>query len=433
MKVAILGYGIEGQAAYDYWSADNNITICDQNTGLTFPDDVTPRLGDGYLEGLDAFDIIVRSPFVHPRLIVEANSPEILSKVTSNTNEFMRICPTKNIIGITGTKGKGTTSTLIAKMLESTGKTVHLGGNIGIPALELLHRNIQADDFVVLELSSFQLIDLRTSPHLAVCLMVVPEHLNWHEDMDEYIAAKQQLFLKQTESDIAIYFAGNEVSVSIAAAAPGQRIPYYQAPGASVDGDQVVIDGKVICKTSELQLLGAHNWQNVCAAITTVWQITQDVVAIRSVLTSFGGLQYRLEFVREVSGVRYYNDSFGTTPETAIVALQAFSEPKVIILGGSSKGADFSQLCEAVMNNEVRSVVLIGTDEAARIRTGLNALGYTSIVDGGKTMADVVATAQSIAQPGDVVLLSTGCASFDIFKSYKDRGNQFQSAVEQLS
>ncbi len=433
MKVAILGYGIEGQAAYDYWSAGNEITICDHNESLAFPEEVTARLGADYLSGLDEFDIIVRSPFVHPRQIIEANDEEILSKVTSNTNEFMRVCPTRNIIGVTGTKGKGTTSTLITKMLETAGKTVHLGGNIGTAALDLLKQDIQVDDFVVLELSSFQLIDLRTSPHIAVCLMVVPEHLNWHEDFEEYVAAKQQLFINQSESDLAIYYAGNQTSVSIAEASEGKLIPYYQAPGAYVEDDRIVIVGQTICQLSELRLLGGHNWQNVCAAITAVWQTTQDVGALHSVLTSFGGLQYRLEFVREVSGVRYYNDSFGTTPETAIVAMQAFSEPKVIILGGSSKGADFGELLETVRTHDVRAVVLIGTEEAPRLRAGLTALGYDAVYDGGPTMAEVVRTAQSQAAAGDVVLLSTGCASFDMFTSYKDRGNQFVAAVEQLS
>ena len=433
MKIAILGYGLEGHAAYNYWSESNEITICDQNEQLVVPEGVTVHLGDSYLEGLDVYDVIVRSPFVHPRQIIEANGEEILSKVTSNTNEFLRVCPTRNVIGVTGTKGKGTTSSLIAKMLEAAGKTVHLGGNIGIPALELLQRDIKAGDYVVLELSSFQLIDLKQSPHIAICLMVVPEHLNWHEDFEEYVAAKQQLFMHQVPSDIAIYFADNETSTSIADGSEGQLIPYYQAPGAHLEGDQILMDGQVICATSELGLLGAHNWQNACAAVTAVWQVTQDVEAIRSVLASFAGLPYRLEFVRELDGVRYYNDSFGTTPETAIVALEAFREPKVIILGGSSKGADFDDLYKAVLENNVRSVVLIGTEEAPRIREGLTSLDYKAIIEGGTTMASVVSAAQAAAQPCDVVLLSTGCASFDMFSGYKDRGAQFTAAVLALA
>ncbi len=433
MKIAILGFGLEGRAAYDYWREGNDITICDLDESIEIPAGAAAWLGSDYLRDLDAFDLIVRSPFIHPQQIADANGSNILDKVTSNTNEFLRVSPTKHIIGVTGTKGKGTTSTLIANMLEASGKRVHLGGNIGVAALELLREDIQSSDWVVLELSSFQLIDLQESPHIAVCLMVVPEHLNWHEDFEEYIAAKQQLFINQTEADIAIYYSTNETSSTIAGIALGQLIPYYEAPGAYVANGRIVIDKQEICKTSELQLLGAHNWQNVCATVTTVWQVTQDVTALRSVLTSFSGLAYRLQFIRELDGVRYYNDSFGTTPETAIVALEAFSEPKVIILGGSDKGADYNDLIKAVTTNTVRSVVLIGDAEAGRIRTGLEAAGFTAIIAGGNIMADVVHAAHAAAKPGDVVLLSTACASFDMFDSYKQRGAAFTAAVEQLS
>jgi len=184
----------------------------------------------------------------------------LYTKVTTVTNEFMRVCPTRNIIGVTGTKGKGTTSTLIAKMLEAADKTVHLGGNIGIPPLDLLKRNIQPDDWVVLELANFQLIDLKSSPSIAVCLMVVPEHLNWHTDMAEYIAAKQQLFIWQTSDDIAIYYDGNEYSHTIAAAGMGSKLPYYAPPGVEIRDGALRIDELYTCSTSELKLLGTHNW-----------------------------------------------------------------------------------------------------------------------------------------------------------------------------
>ncbi|MEO7364172.1 MAG: UDP-N-acetylmuramoyl-L-alanine--D-glutamate ligase [Candidatus Saccharimonadales bacterium] len=431
MKIAIIGYGLEGQAAYNYWDDGHGITICDQNAELELPAGVSAQLGDDYLANLGEFDIIVRSPHVHPAQLVAAAGEAILSKVTSNTNEFLRVCPTKNIIGVTGTKGKGTTSTLIAELLRAGGKTVHLGGNIGVPALDLLRAGIKPTDFVVLELSSFQLIDLRSSPQMAVCLMVAPEHLDWHDDFEEYVAAKQQLFIHQSESDIAVYYAADETSTSVADASVGQLLPYYEAPGAQVLNDAVVIDDQVICQTDELQLLGRHNWQNVCAALTVTWQYTQDLAATRAVLTSFAGLPYRLEFVRDLDGVRYYNDSFGTTPETAIVAMQAFAEPKVIILGGSDKGASYGDLAQVVIASHVRCAVLIG-EQAWRIQASLEAAGFTDFILGGETMKDIVEHAQKSAQPGDVVLLSTACASFDLFINYKDRGAQFTSTVQEL-
>jgi UDP-N-acetylmuramoylalanine--D-glutamate ligase len=433
MKIAILGYGLQGSSAYEYWNMpENQVTVCDQNTTLELPDNVERHLGPDHLKGLDEFDLIVRSPIVHPRHIQEANSPEILSKVTTVTNEFLKVCPSKNIVGVTGTKGKGTTSTLIAKLLEASGKKVHLGGNIGTPPLDLLKDDIQADDWVVLELANFQLIDLKASPRIAVCLMVVPEHMDWHKDMAEYMTAKQQLFAHQTADDYAIYYAKNENSHSVASASPGHKVPYMQAPGAEVTDDAVMIGGQTICKTSELKLLGKHNWQNVCAALTAFWQVAQNTEAARQVLTSFSGLEHRLELVRELDGVKYYDDSFGTTPETAIVAIEAFDQPKVVILGGSDKGASFDNLAQVVKDNNMRAVLLIGK-MAPNIQQSLEAVGFTNFIFGGGTMTEIVKTAQENARPGDVVILSTACASFDMFKDYKDRGEQFKAAVQALA
>lgn len=432
MKIAILGFGGQGQSAFEYWNnSENEITICDADESTEVPAGAATKLGADYLKGLDEFDLLVRTPALHPRDIVAANSPGILDKVWTNTNEFFKVCPTKNMIGVTGTKGKGTTSTLIAKMLEAAGKRVHLGGNIGIPPLELLKDQVQPDDWVVLELANFQLIDLKFSPHIAVCLMVEPEHMDWHEDVEEYIAAKQQLFMHQTGADIAIYYAKNDNSLSVADASEGTLIPYMQKPGAEVIQNEIVIDGLKICDVGELKLLGRHNWQNACAAVTALWQVTQDIEAIRPVLTSFTGLEHRLEFVRELDGVKYYDDSFGTTPETAIVAIEAFEQPKIVILGGSDKGSNFEKLVETVKNGNIRTVVAIGKMGEV-IADLLRESGYTNVVDGGKTMPEIVTIAKNAAQPGDIVLLSTACASFDLFKNYKDRGEQFAKAVQSL-
>lgn len=435
MKIAIVGYGAQGQSALAYWSqAGNDITVCDQNQSIEMPAGVRTKLGPDHLKDLGGFDLIVRSPIVHPRDIIAANpnATNLLHKITTNTNVFFGVCPTKNIIGVTGTKGKGTTSTLIAKMLEAMGKKVHLGGNIGTPPLELLKNDIQPDDWVVLELANFQLIDLKQSPHVAVCLMVTPEHLDWHSDLEEYLQAKQQLFVHQQPEDTAIYYGLSDYSQHVASVSPGNKIPYMKHPGADVIENNVVVDGQVICSIDDIKLLGKHNWQNVCAAVTAVWQIEQNPEAIAKVISSFTGLEHRLEFVREVSGIKYYDDSFGTTPETAQVALQAFQVPKIAILGGSSKGADFNILATTVASSNVRTVVLIG-EEAPKIQQALHNVGFDNVIDGGKTMSEIVDHARQAAKAGDVILLSTACASFDLFKNYKDRGEQFKAAVEALS
>jgi UDP-N-acetylmuramoylalanine--D-glutamate ligase len=277
VNIAIVGFGLEGKSAYSYFKDGNSITVCDL-ADIDFPDGIKTQTGSDYLKDLERFDMIVRSPSIKPEDIAKANRDQsILSKVTSCTNEFFKVSPTKNIIGVTGTKGKGTTSTLVAKMLESSGKHVHIGGNIGVPAIDLLKQNIESDDWVVLELSSFQLIDIKYSPHIAICLMVVPEHLNWHSNIEEYYEAKSQLFRYQDAEDVSIFYAQNSNSKQIASNGNGKKLPYYENPGAIIDNQFVSIDGQDICHVSELKLIGKHNWQNICAAVTAVWQVDQNI------------------------------------------------------------------------------------------------------------------------------------------------------------
>lgn len=429
-RVAIIGFGLEGQSALIYWQQlGHDITICDNNAHLQVPGGVASQLGQDYLKNLDSFDIIVRSAGIAPSIILRDN-PSVAAKITSVINEFLRVCPTKNVIGITGTKGKGTTSTLTMLMLQAAGKQVFLGGNIGVSPFDFLSQ-LTTDSWVVLELSSFQLIDLQHSPHIATCLMVVPEHLNWHSDLAEYTGAKANLFAHQTQGDVAIYFADSTVSHAIASNSPGKKLSYYAPPGVFVEDGALKVDTQEICKVTELKLLGAHNWQNACAAATIVWQIVQSTDAIKHVLTTFTGLPHRLEFVRELDGITYYDDSFGTTPETAIVAIEAFKEPKVVILGGSSKGAAYDALAKTVASGNVRTAVLIG-DTAPSITAALKAEGFTNVAAGGQTMAEIIDAARKYAKNGDIVLLSTGCASFGLFHDYKDRGNQFKQTVIQL-
>lgn len=432
MKIAIIGYGLQGASSYKYWYKDNQITICDQNEIKDPPKDVELRIGENHLKNLQDFDLIVRSPSVHPRDIISANGEQIKDKITTNTNEFFKVCPSKNTIGVTGTKGKGTTSSLITKMLETGGKKVHLGGNIGTPPLEMLEDGINESDYVVLELANFQLIDLKYSPHIAVCLMVVPEHQDWHEDMEEYVTAKKQLFIHQTPSDIAIYYSDNEISKDIASSGEGIKIPYFENPGAKIENEVIEIDGQEICRTDEVKLLGRHNLQNVCAAITTAWEIDKNVSPLKDVVVSFAGLEHRLELVRELNGVKYYDDSFATTPESAIVAIEAFKDPKVIILGGSDKGAEYIKLAKTVAGGNVKHAVLIG-DTAKSIEQALKNEGFSDYSFGSKDINEIVELCKEKSSPGDVVLLSTGCASFGIFKDYKDRGEKFKKAVQELA
>lgn len=434
MKIAIVGFDREGRATYEFLKdKGHDITICDQNDQIEVPDGVASRLGVDHLVGLDAFDSIIRTPILHPATILKQN-PTVADKITSQTNLFFENCPTKNIIGVTGTKGKGTTSTLITKALEAAGKQVVLAGNIGIPMISQLP-HITADTWVVLELSNFQLIDLRHSPHIAVVLMITEEHLDWHEDFEEYIAAKQQLFINQSPGDIAIYYSKNDNSVSIADASEGQQIPYFEEPGAYVKDDEVIIDGQAICKTTELQLLGEHNWQNVCAAVTAVWQVTQEVSAINQAVTTFSGLPYRIEFRTEKNGIRYYNDSFATGSGATVAAVRSIDGPLVLIIGGYDRMLNLKPLTSAIRSNKskIRHVLLIGA-AADRSAAELKGVGYTNFtISTAVDMESIVQQATELAQTGDAVVLSPSFASYDMFKNFEERGQKFNEAVDLLT
>lgn len=436
MKIAIIGYGAQGRAAYDYWNRpENEITICDYDENVTIPEGATSRLGrEVFLKDLDEFDLLVRSPIIKPSQIAEANSPEILEKVTSVTNEFMRVCPTKNIIGVTGTKGKGTTTTIIARILEADGKRVHLGGNIGTPPLDLLANNIQPEDWVVLELANFQLLDLKQSPPIGVCVQVNAEHLDWHGDETHYFLAKQQLFAHQSEDDIAIYYEGSEYSQQIVSVSKGVKIPYYASPGAYIEDDAVVIDNQIICKTSDIKLLGKHNWQNICAAVTATWQVTQNIDAIKRAVTTIQGLEHRLEPVRIIDDVTYYSDSFAAGPMATLAAIEAIHQPKVMIVGGYDRGVNLNELAAGVFasGQSMRKMLLIGSS-AQRMAEALEHHEFTNYeILPARTMPEIVEAARQTAKKGDAVVLSPGFASFDMFKNFADRGDQFKAAVHAL-
>jgi len=442
MNVAILGYAVDGASTTEYWHKKGaDITVCDQKTDIDLPGYVTAKLGPDYLKDLGQFDLLVRTPGLYPNDIGAANpeAPDILKKVTTGLDEFFANCPAP-IIGVTGTKGKGTTCTLIYKMLQAAGKKTFLGGNIGKPPLDFL-AEVTPDTFVVLEISNFQLIDFAGHPKVAVCLMLTPEHQDWHQTVQEYYATKERLFAQQTDEDLVVYNASNDVSKKVATTSHGQLIPYFVPPenesptvksGAYVDGDTIYMQETAICKTGDVALLGRHNLENVCAAIAAVWQIIGgNIQVITQVVKDFAGMEHRLEFVRELDGVKYYNDSFATTPEATVAAIKAFKQPKVIILGGYDKGIPFFDVVNEVVKSDTRQVIAIG-DTGEKIIELLVQRGFEKITLGGNTMPEIVKAAKNAAQLGDVVLLSTACASFGLFKNYKDRGDQFKTVVNNL-
>jgi UDP-N-acetylmuramoylalanine--D-glutamate ligase len=427
MKIAIAAYGVEGQASYRYYSKDpsNDITIFDQNPEFVGPEGVSTVVGPDALTMLEDYDLVLRSPPIPPYAI------KTRGKVWSGTNEFFTTCPA-DIIGVTGSKGKGTTASLIASILEAAGHKVWLVGNIGVPALDILDQ-IQPDDIVVYELSSFQLWDFEGTPTTAVVLFIEPDHLDVHKDMAEYVAAKANITKFQTADDLLIYNAQNDYSRAIADVSIAQKVGYpsdlttHVKEGFFYNGEQKM------CSVDVLQIPGEHNISNAIAAIDAVWKYTQDASVIAAGLYSFMGLPHRLAFVRSVGGVSYYDDSIATTPTSAVAALRSFSAKKVLILGGSDKGADYRPLLtEIIAKGGLRAIVSIGAN-GAQI-TGMlddHSLPLVHRVE-SKDMKEIVAASASLAQPGDVVILSPAAASFDMFKSYADRGDQFVAAVNEL-
>jgi len=427
MKIAIAGYGQEGEASYRYWSSDsqNEITIVDENQPkLVLPIGVKTIIGGGVFNNLKDFDLVVRTAGLPPRKIKTSG------KIWSATNEFFDKC-SATIIGVTGSKGKGTTASLIASILREAGRTVWLVGNIGKPALDVLAR-INPDDVVVYELSSFQLWDLEFSPHIAVVLHIEQEHLDVHTDMDEYVDAKAHITKYQKSGDIVIYNSSNKYSYIIASQSKGVKIQYPDKQTAHVENNNFYYKEQKICSTSSLKLIGKHNLDNACAAINAIWNFDVSNNAIKKGLEKFAGLPHRLQFVREVNGVKYYDDSIATTPSSAIAALKSFNNvPKVIILGGSSMGSDFTELSKEMPKHDVYAI-LIG-DEAKRIEEAFESSGFMNYeILQNPTAKIIVNRACSLSKPGGVVLLSPASASFGLFKNYVDRGEQFISAVMEI-
>lgn len=416
---------MEGKSSAEYLRKQGaGVTILDRNQG------------DNYLEGLNSYDLVVRSPGIK---VSDLEKFVAKDKITSQTKLFFDLCKA-SIIGVTGTKGKGTTSTLIYEMLKAEGRDVYLGGNIGVPPFEFLDK-VNAASWVVLELSSFQLQDLHKSPHIAVMLMITSEHLDYHKDVYEYIEAKRNILKHQTDSDFAVinrdYPASNESDIHT----HGQVYFFSRerevSGGCFALGNQIILraNGKEdrIIDTKEIKLRGDHNHENACAATMAAYLAGVSFDSVRNVLKSFPGLEHRLELVREINRVEYFNDSFSTTPETAIAAIKAFKNPEILILGGSSKNSDFTELGEVIGSAEnIKAIIGIGV-EWARIKEKIkNVRPDTLIIEGADNMEKIVIAASKIAVPGDVVLLSPACASFDMFKNYKERGKQFKVEVRKL-
>ncbi|MBI2036792.1 MAG: UDP-N-acetylmuramoyl-L-alanine--D-glutamate ligase, partial [Candidatus Liptonbacteria bacterium] len=420
MRIAILGFGSEGQAMLRalkrdpaYRSAE--ITILDRNKKAPIPKGVRAILGPGYLDKLSSFDIIFRTPgfpYMNAKLQAARRKGVEVSSVTRYF--FERVpCP---IIGVTGTKGKGTTTTLLCEILKRAGRGVYLAGNIGLPAVALLPR-LRKNDLVILELSSFQLQDLDRSPRVAGVLDIFPDHQDAHRDMKEYVEAKSRVAKNQKPGDRVFFFADNGWSRWVAKFGKGKKIAVEPAKPSFIS-------------PSDMAMPGAHNFRNAVMASTIAASLGVSRETIRAAVRAFRGLEHRLELVREVGRIRFYNDSASTNPDTAAAACRSFEDPAVLIAGGKDKNLDYAPLAEALKSSAVEHVVLFG-ENREKIR---RALAFVPIpLEFAASLEEAAESAYRAARlfssQRSAVIFSPGAASFDMFKNYKDRGERFKKVV----
>lgn len=456
MNIAVLGYGIEGQSTVRYFAKrGHRITVCDidkKHESAAKTKTVNFKFGPHYLDDLRGFDLIFRSPGI-PYLRKELDC--VRSKLTSLTKYFLEKCPCP-IIGVTGTKGKGTTASLIYEILKGAfggrgGKRkIFLGGNIGAPPLDFLDE-LSPQDLVVLELSSFQLQDIDKSPHVAVVLGITPDHMDHHQDFEEYEKAKQNIARFQSGGDFAVLSMDNSCAASFSKYTKA-KIMHFSVEeqvkeGAFIKAGSFVLKkgktGMIFGERGKTKLIGPHNLQNVLAAAAAAGILGAPVEVISKVVREYPGLPHRLEFVREAAGVRYYNDSASTNPDTAIAALRSFSSPVILIAGGSDKNADFAPLGrEIALRPAVKSVVVMGQTRPKIENAIENAFKNSSLklparqalleLIGADNYQEAFMVAKMMAEPGDTVLLSPACASFDMFKNYQERGGIFKDFVMDL-
>ena len=395
------------------------------------------RLGDDYLINLNE-EVIFRTPGLMP------TNPAILdainrgSVLTSEMEAFFDVCPCK-IIAVTGSDGKTTTTTIIAEMLKNEGFTVHIGGNIGTPLLNKADE-MKPDDFAVLELSSFQLITMKKSPDIAVVTNLSPNHLDIHRDMEEYIEAKRNIFMHQKPTDLAVFNFENKYTRAYAFETPGE-IMFFSSNGKV--GNGVYLDNgaiyyeqgglsDAIMQADDIWLPGLHNIENFMAAFAAVRGLVSFDAMLKTART-FRGVAHRIELVRELHGVRYYNDSIASSPSRTIAGLRAFDQKVILIAGGKDKGVAFDELGTEIISR-VKTLVLTGLTAERIYNSVTDAPGYAGEPEIVlcRDFEDAVKAAAEVAREGDVVLLSPACTSFDRFKNFEERGTFFREIVKGL-
>ena len=438
-KIAVLGLGVSNRPLVRLLLEFGcDVTGCDRTEREKVDDEVLELeqqgcklcLGEGYLDGLQA-DVVFRTPGMHPGNPALVALREQGAEITSEMEVFFAVCPCK-ILAVTGSDGKTTTTTLISEMLKAEGKTVWLGGNIGTPLLPLV-RQMHKDDYAVVELSSFQLMDMTRSPSIAVVTNLSPNHLDVHKDMDEYVEAKKNIFRFQNAAGKLILNADNALTAAMTGNGVTKFFSRQGSANACVTDGTILRDGQPVLHTADIVIPGVHNIENYMAAILAVEGLVSDDTICR-VASTFGGVEHRIELVRVKDGVRFYNDSIASSPSRTIAGLHSFSEKVILIAGGYDKHIPFDVLGPEVCKH-VKKLYLNGAT-AQKIRASVENTpeyrpGYPEIVDCGD-FASAVHAAAADASSGDVVLMSPACAAFDQFKNFMVRGNFYKKLVMEL-
>ncbi len=448
-KVAIIGLGVSNLPLLEYFHEKKaKVTVFDSREIAEMPKEIMDKiteysmefsLGKNYLSKLQGFDLIMRSPSCLPTVPELEEEAERGAIVTTEVELLMKMCPCK-IIGITGSDGKTTTTTLISEIIKAGGYTCHVGGNIGTPLFTKL-AEIKQEDIVVLELSSFQLMGMEISPDIAVMTNITPNHLNVHKDYQEYIEAKKNIFKFQNKEGILIVNYDNDITREASLQARGKVI-YFSSKHKLDNG--YIVDEEMIKKcedklrkhllnTKEITIRGKHNYENIAAAIAATSTLV-DIDTATEVCKSFKGVEHRIEFVKEINNVKWYNDSASSSPTRTISGLNAFDEEIVLIAGGADKNLDYTPIAKPIVN-KVKVLILMG-ETAGKIfncvkeeeeKQQKEIKIYTC-----NSLNQAVILAKRNAEPGQVVLFSPASTSFDMFKNMYDRGRQFKSILEKM-
>ena len=446
-KIAIVGIGVSNVPLIKYLTELNcNITLFDKKEMSAFNKEIKEIInncglktyfGDDYLENLIGFDVIFRSPSILPTNKYLQSEEERGALITTEVEQVIRFAPCP-VIGITGSKGKTTTTTLISLLLSSTDNKIYVGGNIGTPLFTKIPE-FKKEDIIVLELSSFQLMNMRYSPSISVVTNISPDHLDVHSNYDEYISAKKAIFSNQKSNDVVILNYDDEVVRGFSEEAIGDVIFFGKNidNGYSLEKKFIKIkendQEKILLDLTKLVLKGEHNYLNICAALAATRFFIKDE-NIQKCLQNFKGVEHRLEFVREINGVKWYNDSASTTPDKAEAGIRAFDEDVVLITGGSDKNISYVDYAKPILD-KVSKLILFGQtknkiyDAVMERKKKLGADIEIFVLD---TLDEVVEAAYQVSKPGEVVLFSPASASFDMFKNAYQRGDLFKKKVYKL-